>query len=118
MASFAWFGAGIRRFGATTDLGTAANWSSVNPLPSVPTASDALFFNAGVGAITTLSGTATGLNASFSGVSNWVLQGATLTLAGAPAALVALQDSGKLTVNGGTLVAGGSSDIDLPRVRR
>jgi fibronectin-binding autotransporter adhesin len=54
----------------------------------------------------------TGLNANFGfGSGTWTLSGALITLAGGPTAPVALQDSGKLVVNGGTLSGGGSSDI-------
>ena len=88
------------RFGGTTDLGTPANWTPASVPATPPTAIDTLFFNSSLGG--TLTGTGTGLNANFSGVGIWTLQGALLTLAGGPGEPVALQDSGKLTINGGT----------------
>ena len=94
----------IGRFGSvSTDLGSAANWGGV-----APTTSDTLNFNSGANT-TTLTGTATALNAHFSGAAPWTLAAAHLNLAGGP---VALTDSGSLTVFGGTLLAGGSVDID------
>jgi T5SS/PEP-CTERM-associated repeat protein len=97
----------VGRFGSvSTDLGSAANWGGV-----APTTSDTLNFNSGANT-TTLTGTATALNAHFSGAAPWTLAAAHLNLAGGPAAPVALTDSGSLTVFGGTLLAGGSVDID------
>ena len=97
----------VGRFGSvSTDLGSAANWGGV-----APTTSDTLNFNSGANT-TTLTGTATALNANFSGAAPWTLAAAHLNLAGGPAAPVALTDSGSLTVFGGTLLAGGSVDID------
>jgi T5SS/PEP-CTERM-associated repeat protein len=76
-----------------------------------PTASDALFLNSGAGAA--LSGTVHGLSLNVSGAGDWVLQDAVVDLSGAPASAqpIALQDSGRLTLSGGTLLAGGSSDV-------
>src|SRR4029077_1907214 len=76
MTTFVWTGAS-GRFGAITDLGTAANWTSTNAFPSVPTASDSLIFNSRPGMLT---GTVQGLNAEFSGVGTWELLDAQLTL--------------------------------------
>ena len=92
---------------AGTSLGNAANW---NPA-SVPDSADGLTFNnAG-----TLTGSATGLNATFNGT-NWLLNDATLTLAGAPSPPYqpyAFQSNAtSLIMNGGALTGGGSGDVD------
>ena len=79
MTTFVWVGAG-GRFGAITNLGTTANWTSTNALTPLPTAGDSLVFDGRPGILT---GTAQGLNADFSGIGTWDLEGAQLTLAGA-----------------------------------
>jgi trimeric autotransporter adhesin len=71
-----------------TNLGSAANWGGV-----APTAIDTLNFNSGA-ITTTLTGTATALNANFSGAAPWTLSGAQLTL------------GGLLTVNAGATLSG------------
>src|ERR1700760_4738501 len=96
MTTFVWCGSS-RRFGGTSDLGTAANWTSINALTSVPTASDSLIFNSNPGI---LSGTAQGLNADFSGLGTWSLQDAQLNLAGL------LTVDGALSLTGSTVTAG------------
>ncbi|HET7879373.1 MAG TPA: hypothetical protein VFL55_00705 [Acetobacteraceae bacterium] len=96
MTTFVWFGSS-RRFGGTSDLGTAANWTSINALTSVPTASDSLIFNSNPGI---LSGTVQGLNADFSGLGTWSLQDAQLNLAGL------LTVDGALSLTGSTVTAG------------
>ena len=96
MTTFVWIGAS-GRFGATTDLGTATNWTSTNALPSVPTVSDSLIFNSRPGILT---GTVHGLNADFSGVGTWSLLGAQLTLAGP------LTVAGTLSTTGASVAAG------------
>ncbi len=90
MTTFVWNG-NSARFGGSSDLGTATNWT---PSLSVPTASDSLIFNSRPGILT---GTVQGLNADFSGVGTWDLLGAHLTLAGL------------LTVDGALSLAGGSA---------
>src|ERR1700722_2360035 len=100
MTTFVWTGAS-GRFGAITDLGTAANWTSTNAFPSVPTASDSLIFNSRPGMLT---GTVQGLNADFSGVGTWELLDAQLTLTG----LVAI-DAGT-TLSGSGIVTGAITD--------
>jgi serralysin len=108
MTTFVWFGSS-RRFGGTSDLGTAANWTSINALTPVPTASDSLVFNAMPGI---LSGMVQGLNADFSGVGTWNLQGAQLNLAGLLTVDGALSTTGatvttsSLTVNAGAALSG------------
>ncbi len=91
--------------GATgTDLATAGNWQPV----TVPDALETLTFNLPAGGI--LTGTATGMNAVFDGEGGWLLQGATLTLAGNGP--LAITDAGNVTVIGGTIAAGGGVDIE------
>jgi Ca2+-binding RTX toxin-like protein len=108
MTNFVWFGAS-GRFGATTDLGTATNWTSTNALPSVPTVSDSLIFNSRPGILT---GTVHGLNADFSGVGTWSLLGAQLTLAGPLTVDGALSTTGasvtaaSVAVNAGATLSG------------
>jgi hypothetical protein len=96
MTTFVWVGAG-GRFGAITNLGTTANWTSTNALTPLPTASDSLVFDGRPGILT---GTAQGLNADFSGVGTWDLEGAQLTLAGA------LTVDGTLSTTGASVAAG------------
>ena len=95
----------------STDLGTAENWNPV----AVPTSSDSLDFLNGSGVLT---GAGTGLTADFTSnsASAWVLQGATLTLAGQPSppfAPFAFAEAGNLTVDGGALIGAGGSDIGI-----
>ena len=93
-----------------TDLGTDANWLPV----AVPSATDTLTFNLATGG--TLTGSVSGMNAEFDGGA-WLMQGATLMLAGetiAPSAMLALTDNVALTVNGGSIGASGSLDIETP----
>ena len=96
--------------GATgTDLGTAGNWSPV----AVPTATETLIFDTQTGGI--LTGTANGMNADFGGTGVWLMQGATLSLAGetlSPTSVVALTENGNLAVTGGSIAAAGSIDIE------
>ena len=98
--------------GATsTNLGAAGNWNPV----AIPNATQTLTFNAANGG--TLTGTATGLNAAFSGTGTgaWVLQGATATLAGLPISAtssLAMTEAANLTVNGGSIAASGRIDIE------
>ena len=92
---------------AGSDLGTAANWNG-----GVPTVSDSLFFSSNNGGL--LTGAASGLIAHVSGSNGWVLQGATLILGGfpnPPYGDLALDDTGTLTVNGGTLGSPGAINI-------
>src|ERR1700722_17407553 len=96
MTTFVWVGAS-GRFGAITNLGTTANWTSTNPLTPLPTAGDSLVFDGRPGILT---GTAQGLNADFSGVGTWDLEGAQLTLAGA------LTVDGTLSTTGASVAAG------------
>jgi T5SS/PEP-CTERM-associated repeat protein len=96
----------------SNDLGTEENWNPV----ALPTSADALFFNLNSGGV--LTGTGTGLSADFTSNSGgaWVLQGATLTLAGQPSppfAPFAFAEAGNLTVDGGTLIGAGGSDIGI-----
>jgi hypothetical protein len=110
--SFSVQAAGATWAGTTgTDLGTAGNWQPV----AIPVASETLTFNTAAGG--TLTGGVTGMNAVFSGASGWILQGGTMTLAGetvAPSAVLALTDNDAVTVNGGSISAGGSLDIETP----
>jgi hypothetical protein len=108
MTTFVWNG-NSAKFGGTSDLGTATNWTSANAPASVPTASDSLIFNSRPGILT---GTVQGLNADFSGVGTWDLLGAHLTLAGLLAvdAGAALSGSGTMTgtiTDNGTIKASG-----------
>ncbi len=99
----AWTGA------SGTDLGTAGNWQPA----AIPDTTETLIFGATSGGL--LTGTVGGLNAVFSGIGAWFLQGSTLTLAGEaipPASSLALSDFGDLTVSGGSIVAAGSLDIE------
>jgi T5SS/PEP-CTERM-associated repeat protein len=93
--------------GSGTSLGTAANWS----LDRLTTSADVLTFNSSG----TLTGTAQGLDANFNG-GPWVLNNATLTLAGAPSPpyqpYAFNQSATSLIVNGGSLIADGSGDVD------
>jgi hypothetical protein len=36
MTTFVWNGVGAKKFGGTTDLGTAANWNPLTPLRQSP----------------------------------------------------------------------------------
>jgi T5SS/PEP-CTERM-associated repeat protein len=90
---------------ANTDLATASNWQPA----AAPDAFETLHFNLPAGGI--LTGTATGMNADFTGEGEWVLQGATLTLAvdGVPLAITV---AGNLSVIGGTIAASGSIVVE------
>lgn len=96
-------------FGGNGVLGIATNWA-----PGVaPTALDTLNFNSGA-LVTTLSGTATALNANFSGptATTWTLSGAQLSLGGLLTvnALATLSGSGTVTgaiTDNGTIKASG-----------
>ncbi len=92
----------------STDLGTTGNWSPSGP----PTSSETANFGLASGG--TLTGSAVALNANFTGSGSWVLQAATVSLAGEPNPPyqpLGLYDSGTLTVNGGTLVDAGALDL-------
>ncbi len=93
--------------GVSSDLGTAGNWAA-----GVPTSADLLEFNDPQN----LSGVVTGLAAIFGGFGGvaWGLQGATLTLAGEPNPPFdpyALGFGGNVTLNGATVIAGGTSSF-------
>jgi RTX calcium-binding nonapeptide repeat (4 copies) len=105
MTTFVWVGP-VGRFGATTDLRTAANWSSTNALTPLPTASDSLVFSSRAGLLT---GTAQGLSADFSGVGTWDLSGAQLTLAGLLTVDGALSTSGASVTAGSVAVNAGAT---------
>jgi Ca2+-binding RTX toxin-like protein len=102
------------RFGGNTSLGVAANWGGL-----LPTAIDTLNFNSGA-IITTLTGTATALDADFSGVTPWTLAGAQLilgglltvnagaTLSGNGTVTGTIADNGTIKASGGLLTLSGS----------
>ena len=103
-------------FGANGVLGLATNWTP----GFVPTALDTLNFNSGA-LSTMLTGTATALNANFSGptATTWTLSGARLNLGGlltvsAGATLLGsgtltgtITDNGTITASGGLLTLSG-----------
>jgi hypothetical protein len=103
-------------FGANGVLGIATNWTP----GFVPTALDTLNFNSGA-LNTALSGTATALNANFSGptATTWNLSGVQLnlgglltvnalaTLSGTGTVTGTIADNGTITANGGLLTLSG-----------
>ena len=96
------------RFGTPTNLGTAANWISINPFVSVPTTADTLDFNRLAGG--TLTGTGVGLNANFNGPGAWVLNGALLTLAG-NTDISGTTATAKVTAQGGAQITSLSTSL-------
>src|SRR5215472_4265428 len=96
------------RFGTQTNLGTAANWISINLLPLVPTSADTLDFNLLAGG--TLTGTGVGLNANFNGPGAWILNGALLTLAG-NTDISGTTATSKVTAQGGAQITSLSTSL-------
>ncbi len=90
-------------------FGTAGNWQPV----AIPDATETLTFDAASGGALTI--TAAGMNAVFGGTGAWLLQDASLTLAGEtlyPTSVLALSEDGNLSVSGGSIAADGSLDIE------
>ena len=80
---------------------------------ALPDTTQTLTFGVATGGA--LTGSATGMNAAFSGAGAWLLQGATIALSGetlAPGAVPALTANSALTVIGGSLTATGSLDVE------
>ncbi len=99
-----WAGSGSG--GAGTDLGTGSNWNG----GTVPASNQIANFYNSVGAAGTLTGTASVIQASFTGTNGWVLNDATMTLGGLPNPPYTPFAAGfntNVTIKGGTLNAAG-----------
>ncbi len=86
-------------------MANPANW----PGGAVPGPKDIVSFSLPTGGL--LTGVLSVLEAEFSGDGGWVLQGATVTLAGKDDPL-AITEAGDVTVDGGTIAAAGSIAIE------
>ena len=121
MTTFTWIPV-PGRFGPATQLGTAANWQIPNPIASVPltqtasvapTKADTLVFAGNAGGM--LNGAGVGLDAAFTGLGTWNLNGALLTLAGGSFinGTVMAQGGAQINSNGISLDSAGPAGLPL-----
>ena len=121
MTTFTWIPV-PGRFGPATQLGTAANWQIPNPIASVPltraasvapTIADTLVFAGNAGGM--LNGAGLGLDAAFTGLGTWNLNGALLTLAGGSFinGTVMAQGGAQIKSNGISLDSAGPAGLPL-----